>query len=81
MSNGNGRDSGSTMEKLASVASAAAGLAMLGWGLCELLTGSKEEEKVGYGKPMKAPGQPGVIIDRNEFTQNPQRYFQDLRKK
>lgn len=47
MDNVNGRDTGSRMGKAVSVAttvaSAVAGLAVLGWGLSGLLSGSSEE--------------------------------------
>lgn len=84
MDNGNGRDTGSRMVKAVSVAttvaSAVAGLAVLGWGLSGLLSGSSEEGD-GNEKMMKAPGRPGETIRRADFEPNARQYFRHLRNK
>ncbi|KAH9607012.1 hypothetical protein KSS87_013787 [Heliosperma pusillum] len=43
-----------------------------------VLAGSENEEEK---KTMRAPGQPGVEISRNNFEKDPSSYFRDLRKK
>jgi hypothetical protein len=43
-----------------------------------LLSGSETDET--NRKKMKAPGRNNEVIYRDEFTSNPKRYFQELRK-
>lgn len=65
-----------TLKVVSTVAAVAVGVALVGWGLSQLVDGL--EEKSNKKKKMKAPGRDFRIF-RDDFEHDPSGYFRSLR--
>ncbi|KAI8539376.1 hypothetical protein RHMOL_Rhmol09G0178200 [Rhododendron molle] len=65
-----------TLKVVGTVAAVAVGVALVGWGLSQLVDGL--EEKSNKKKMMKAPGRDFRIF-RDDFERDPSSYFRSLR--
>lgn len=65
-----------TLKVVGTVAAVAVGVALVGWGLSQLVDGL--EEKSNKKKMMKAPGRDFRIF-RDDFERDPSGYFRSLR--
>ncbi|KAG5532714.1 hypothetical protein RHGRI_027123 [Rhododendron griersonianum] len=65
-----------TLKVVGTVAAVAVGVALVGWGLSQLVDGL--EEKSNKKKMMKAPGR-DIRIFRDDFERDPSSYFRSLR--
>ncbi|CAK9142451.1 unnamed protein product [Ilex paraguariensis] len=77
------RETDPEMSGIAMVVGAVAGIALAGWGIAKLFSGSSESETETSTNrdTMKPPGGDGGIIYRDDFEKDPRTYFRELRNK